>query len=203
MGRIRVFLADDHKAMRERIVELLGTECDIVGTATDGRETIDGVTKLKPDVLVLDVTMHDLSGIEVSRRLKADGVGSSIVFLTVHEDPEFAKEAIEIGALGYVIKPRMASDLKVAVKEAYAGRSFSRRATSIPLISCMVMSSTRTSGFSFVAPSTAPRPSAAVPTMSHSVANSITARSRIASWSSAKNTRIRPNAEFPIRSDVA
>ena len=124
MGRIRVFLADDHEAMRERVAKILGTECDIVGTATDGRETVDGVTKLKPDVLVLDITMHEFSGIEVARRLKEDGVGSSIVFLTVHEDPEFAKEALEIGALGYVIKPSMASDLMVAVKEAYAGRSF-------------------------------------------------------------------------------
>ena len=124
MGQIRVFLADDHEAMRERVVELLGTECDIVGTATDGRETIVSVMKLKPDVLVLDITMHDLSGIEVARRLKENGVGLPIVFLTVHEDPEFAKEAIEIGALGYVIKPRMTSDLMVAVKEAHAGRSF-------------------------------------------------------------------------------
>ena len=124
MGRIRVFLADDHEAMRERVAKLLGTECDIVGTATDGRETIVSVTKLKPDVLVLDITMHDLSGIEVARRLKENGVGLPIVFLTVHEDPEFAKEALEIGALGYVIKPRMTSDLMVAVKEAHAGRSF-------------------------------------------------------------------------------
>ncbi len=124
MGRIRVFLADDHEAMRERIAKILGTECDIVGTATDGRETVEGVTKLKPDVLVLDITMHDMSGIAVARRLKEDGVGSPIVFLTVHEDPEFAKQALEIGALGYVIKPRMASDLMVAVKEAFAGRSF-------------------------------------------------------------------------------
>ncbi len=124
MGRIRVFLADDNETMRQRVVKLLGTECDIVGLATNGRETIEGTTKLQPDVLVHDITMHDLSGIEVARRLKEDGVGSPIVFLTVHEDPEFAKEALEIGALGYVIKPRMASDLMVAVKEAHAGRSF-------------------------------------------------------------------------------
>ena len=103
---------------------LLATECDIVGTAADGRETLEGATKLNPDVLVLDITMHDMSGIAVARRLKEDGVGSPIVFLTVHEDPEFAKQALEIGALGYVIKPRMASDLMVAVKEAFAGRSF-------------------------------------------------------------------------------
>ncbi len=124
MGRIRVFLADDHEAMRERAVMLLATECDIVGTAADGRGAVEGATKLNPDVLVLDITRHDMSGIEVARRLKEDGVGSPIVFLTVHEDPEFAREALEIGALGYVIKPRMASDLMVAVKEAFAGRSF-------------------------------------------------------------------------------
>ncbi len=93
MGLIRVFLADDHEEMRERVAKFLWTECDIVGTATDGRETIVSVTKLKPDVLVLDITMHDISGIEVARRLKKDGIGSQIVFLTVHEDPEFAKEA--------------------------------------------------------------------------------------------------------------
>ncbi len=124
MGLIRVFLADDHEEMRERVAKLLGTECDIVGTATDGRETVEGVTKLKPDILVLDITMHDISGIEVARRLNEDGISLPIVLLTVHEDPEFAKEALEIGALGYVIKPRMASDLMVAVTEAHAGRSF-------------------------------------------------------------------------------
>ncbi len=124
MGRLRVFLADDHEAVRERAAILLATECDIVGTATNARETIDGVTKRNPDVLVLDITMHDMSGIEVARRLKQDGVDLPIVFLTVHEDPEFAKEALKIGALGYVIKPRMAHELMFAVKEAYAGRSF-------------------------------------------------------------------------------
>ncbi len=110
--------------MRERAEILLATECDIVGTAADGPETVEGVAKLIPDVLVLDITMHEMSGIEVARRLKEDGVNLPIVFLTVHEDPEFAEEALEIGALGYVIKSRMASDLMVAVKEAYAGRSF-------------------------------------------------------------------------------
>jgi len=103
VGRIRVLLADDNEAMRQRVAKLLGTECDIVGLATNGRETIEGTTKLQPDVLVLDITMHDLSGIEVARRLKEDGVGSPIVFLTVHDDPEFASEALEIGALGYPI----------------------------------------------------------------------------------------------------
>ncbi len=124
MERIRVVLVDDHKAMLDRAAELLAIQCDVVGTATDGRQAIEAVKILEPDVLVLDITMPEMSGIEVARQLKEAGGGSHIVFLTVHDDPEFAKEALEVGALVYVIKPRMASDLMVAVKEAYAGRSF-------------------------------------------------------------------------------
>ncbi len=117
-------LADDHKAMLDRVVNLLATQCDVAGTATDGRQAVEAVKILEPDVLVLDITMPEISGIEVTRRLKEAGASSHIVFLTVHDDPELAKKALEIGALGYVIKPRMASDLMVAVTEAYAGRSF-------------------------------------------------------------------------------
>ena len=124
MEHIRVVLADDHKAMLDRVAILLATQCDVVGTATDGRQALEAVKILEPDVLVLDITMPEMSGIEVARRLKEARTGSPIVFLTVHDDPEFAKEALEVGALGYVIKPRMASELMVAVKEAYAGQSY-------------------------------------------------------------------------------
>ncbi len=124
MDRIRVVLADDHKAILDRVAILLATHFDVVGTAIDGRQAVETVKILEPDVLVLDITMPEMSGIEVARRLTEAGAGFPIVFLTVHDDPEFAKEALEVGALGYVIKPRMASDLMVAVKEAYAGRSF-------------------------------------------------------------------------------
>ncbi len=124
MDRIRVLLADDHEAMLDRVADLLAGECDVIGTAIDGRQALDAAQNLKPDVLVLDISMPVMNGIETARRLKEVGVNSRIVFLTVHDDPDFAGEALEAGALGYVIKPRIVSDLLVAIKEAHAGRSF-------------------------------------------------------------------------------
>ena len=124
MDRIRVLLADDHEAMLERVARLLKTECDVVGTVTDGQQALEAARELKPDVLVLDISMPVMNGIEAAHHLKKAGVEVRIVFLTVHDDPDFAREALEAGALGYVIKPRIASDLVAAIREAYAGRLF-------------------------------------------------------------------------------
>ncbi len=124
LDRIRVLLADDHEAMLDRVARLVEAECNVVGTATDGQQALDAAQDLKPDVLVLDISMPVMNGIETAHRLKEDGAETSIVFLTVHDDPDFAREALEAGALGYVIKPRIASDLVAAIREAYAGRLF-------------------------------------------------------------------------------
>ncbi len=124
MDRIRVLLADDHEAMLERVARLLKTECDVVGTATDGQQALEAAQDLKPDVLVLDISMPVMNGIETAHRLKEAGAEARVVFLTVHDDPDYAREALEAGALGYVIKQRIASDLVAAIKEAHAGRSF-------------------------------------------------------------------------------
>ena len=124
MDRIRVLLADDHEAMLERVAGLLKTECDVVGTATDGQQALEAARDLKPDVLVIDISMPVMNGIETAHHLKEAGVEVRIVFLTMHDDPDFAREALEAGALGYVIKPRIASDLVAAIREAYAGRLF-------------------------------------------------------------------------------
>ncbi len=124
MDRIRVLLADDHEAMLERVARLLKTECDVVGTVTDGQQALDAAMELEPDVLVLDISMPVMNGIETARRLKEAGSETRIVFLTVHDDPDFAREALEAGALGYVIKQRIASDLMIAINEVCAGRSF-------------------------------------------------------------------------------
>ncbi len=124
MARIRVLLADDHEAMLDRVARLLATECRVVGTATDGQQALEAAQDLEPDVLVLDISMPVMNGIETAHRLREAGAEARIVFLTVHDDPDFAREALEAGALGYVIKPRIASDLLAAIKEAHAGRSF-------------------------------------------------------------------------------
>ena len=122
MDRIRVLLADDHEAMLDRVAGLLAIECDVVGTATDGQQALDAAVELKPDVLVLDISMPVMNGIETARRLKEAGSETRIVFLTVHDDPDFAREALEAGASGYVIKQRIASDLVAAIKKAHADR---------------------------------------------------------------------------------
>ena len=124
LDRIRVLLADDHEAMLERVAKLLGAECDVVGAVSDGQQALEAVRELKPDVLVLDISMPVMNGIETAHRLKEAGIEVRIVFLTVHDDPDYAREALEAGGLGYVIKPRIASDLLTAIKEAHAGRSF-------------------------------------------------------------------------------
>jgi DNA-binding NarL/FixJ family response regulator len=110
--------------MLERVAGLLKTECNVVGTVTDGQQALEAALDLKPDVLVLDISMPVMNGIETAHHLKKAGVEARIVFLTVHDDPDFAREAVEAGALGYVIKPRIASDLVAAIREAYAGRLF-------------------------------------------------------------------------------
>ena len=124
MGRIRVLLADDHEAMLDRVADLLAGECDVIGTAIDGRQALDAAKHLKPDVLVLDISIPVMDGFETAHCLKEAGVKTRIVFLTVHDDRDFAREALEAGALGYVTKPRIASDLLTAIKDAHAGRSF-------------------------------------------------------------------------------
>jgi DNA-binding NarL/FixJ family response regulator len=124
LDRIRVLLADDHEAMLDRVARLLEAECNVVGTATDGQQALEAAQDLKPDVLVLDISMPVMNGIETAHRLKEAGAEARIVFLTVHDDPDFAKEALEAGALGYVIKSRIASDLMIAINEVCAGRSF-------------------------------------------------------------------------------
>jgi DNA-binding NarL/FixJ family response regulator len=124
MKRTRVFLADDHEDVLRATTALLRPDFEVVGTATDGQSLVDATLRLKPDLLIVDISMPVLNGIEAIRRLREAGSTAIVVFLTVHDDPDFAQAAIAVGASGYVIKPRMASDLIPAIKEALAGRSF-------------------------------------------------------------------------------
>jgi DNA-binding NarL/FixJ family response regulator len=124
MDRARVVLADDHQSFLACTADILEPEFDVVDSVGDGEELIAAAERLDPDVLVLDISMPVLNGIETARRLKAAGSRAKIVFLTVHKDEEFVRTAISIGAMGYVAKDRLASDLALALREALAGRRF-------------------------------------------------------------------------------
>jgi len=131
-GTVRVLLADDNPAMLEATLRILEPEFTIVGTVGNGRDLLQVAAELQPDILVLDISMPLLSGLEAARLLKREGSNARIVFLTIHEDREFAEESFFVGAMGYVVKPRLAVDLPIAVREALLGRTFVSPGLSLP-----------------------------------------------------------------------
>src|SRR5262245_51971742 len=106
MTRARLVIADDHAPLVAAVERLLADEFDVVGTASDGPAALRAAARLDPDVVVLDISMPDLDGIEVARRLKAAGSRAKVVLLTVHDDPDLVRAALAAGALGYVLKSR-------------------------------------------------------------------------------------------------
>ena len=124
MSRARVVLADDHPLLLARIARLLTPEFDVVGTAADGQSAVETTASLEPDVLILDISMPVLSGIEAATRVAATESRTRVIFLTVHEDLDMLSKAMATGALGYVSKSRMASHLVPAVNAALAGHAY-------------------------------------------------------------------------------
>lgn len=120
----RVLLVDDNEAMLARAASVLTPSCVIVGAVTDGPAALEAAITLQPDVIVLDVSMPEMTGFEVAVSLRKLGSKAAVVFLTVHEDEEFVVAARAAGVIGYVVKPKLASDLMRAVREARAGRPF-------------------------------------------------------------------------------
>ena len=121
---VRVLLVDDNQAILARVETVLSTACVVVGSATDGKTALSAARTLDPDVVVLDISMPGMSGFEVAARLRTEGSSAAVVFLTVHDEEELVSAAKQSGGMGYVVKPRIGSDLLTAVKEAHAGRSF-------------------------------------------------------------------------------
>jgi two-component system, NarL family, invasion response regulator UvrY len=121
---VRVLLVDDNEAMLARAAEVLTPRCVVVGAAKDGPTGIQAALALRPDVIVLDVSMPGMSGLEVALWLRKAHSTAAVVFLSVHDEEAFVLAARVAGGIGYVAKPRLASDLIIAVEEALAGRPF-------------------------------------------------------------------------------
>jgi DNA-binding NarL/FixJ family response regulator len=124
VARARILLADDHKEIRDRAVRLLEPEFEVVGAVADGNALVRASAQLKPDVCVIDISMPQLNGIEAAIKMRENGSEAKVVFLTVNEDSDFVRAALRTGALGYVVKSRMATDLCAAVNGAISGHLF-------------------------------------------------------------------------------
>ena len=124
MSKPRVLLVDDNQAILDYLVKMLGREYTIVGALRDGLRTLDAVAILKPDVLVMDISMPGVSGLEIARRLQDTPPAPPVVFVTVHEDQEFMEAAHAVGAAGYVVKSTMETELKPALELALKGHLF-------------------------------------------------------------------------------
>jgi DNA-binding NarL/FixJ family response regulator len=124
MTRKRVLVADDLAPVLSTVAALLRESFDVVDTVSDGRAALEATLKLKPDLVVLDISMPVMSGIEVAEELTRQGSKTKIVFLTVHEDRDILNTCRAAGGLGYVIKVLMDTDLVPAMNEALAGHTF-------------------------------------------------------------------------------
>ena len=124
MAIIRVLLVDDNGELLTDLRDELSEEFEIAGTAENGEEAVREVLRLDPDVLVLDLNMPVMNGLQVASLLREKHPRTKILFLTIHEEPEYISAAFSAGARGYVTKRHMASDLALAVREVFDGRNF-------------------------------------------------------------------------------
>ena len=124
MERPRVILADDHALLLGAFERLLSSECEIVAQVSDGRALIEAAERLRPDVVVLDISMPMLNGLDAGRQIKHKVPDVKLVYVTMNEDPDLAAEAFKIGAAGYLLKRSAASELLTAIQEVVRGRSY-------------------------------------------------------------------------------
>ena len=124
VDKIRVVLADDHREVIARVRGVLGDEFEIVEAAENGHQAVSAVLALDPDVLVTDISMPLLDGLQAARRIQKTNSRVKIIFLTIHEDRDFIAAAFSAGGIGYVTKRRLSTDLVFAIAEALKGHTF-------------------------------------------------------------------------------
>jgi DNA-binding NarL/FixJ family response regulator len=124
MGKIRILLADDHETILERVRMVLGEEFDVVGAVKNGRDAVVEVQRLDPDVLIMDISMPVLDGLQAASWLQSAHPRTKIVFLSIHEDHDFVAAAFSAGATGYVAKTHLTTDLVAAIGAVLKGLTY-------------------------------------------------------------------------------
>jgi DNA-binding NarL/FixJ family response regulator len=122
--RPRVLLADDHRMVAEGIRLLLQSTCDVVGVVADGRALLETAPKLMPDIIVLDISMPLLNGLDAAQQLKPSLPNTKFVFLTMNNDPNLVRAALKLGPVGYVLKHSAASELERAISKVLQGKPY-------------------------------------------------------------------------------
>ncbi len=124
MSRPKILLADDHTMFSQGLQSLLEDEFELVGTVSDGQALVEAVDHFKPDVIVVDISMPVLNGLDAIRQLKEKGVSASVIFLTMHADESLVAEAFRCGASGYVLKQSAGEELISAIRQVLAGHEY-------------------------------------------------------------------------------
>ena len=122
--RTRILIADDNKYIRDKVVQLLDVDFEVVGTASDGFGAVEAARLLSPEVIVMDIAMPELSGIDAMTQIRRTQEQIKVVFLTVHDDLDFVRASLDAGGSGYVVKSRVATDLIPAITRAAEGQIF-------------------------------------------------------------------------------
>ncbi len=124
MKKLCILLADDHKIITEILRSILEPTYDVVGIVEDGQALVKEAIRLQPDVIVTDISMPKLGGIEAVRQIKKEGLQAKIIFLTMHADIDYASRAFEIGASGFLLKSSELTELLTAIKNVQAGKRY-------------------------------------------------------------------------------
>ena len=124
VSKVRVVLADDHREVIAKVRGVLGDEYDVLESVENGRQAVTAVLALDPDIFVTDISMPILNGLQAARSIQKANSRVKIIFLTIHEDRDFIAAAFAAGAMGYVTKRRLSTDLVRAIEEAMKGNTF-------------------------------------------------------------------------------
>ena len=124
LSKVKILLADDHPRFPEVVEQLLEPDFDVVAKVGNGQALFEAAMRLQPDIVVSDISMPILNGIDAADLLRNSGCKARIIFLSVHSDPEFIRQCLLAGAFGYVMKSRLATELVPAIYDALAGRIF-------------------------------------------------------------------------------